>query len=194
MGIFLVGKLRGRSLVKCWCRLLRNSSLVLHNSSLACACPSIAARDASIFAIKRLFRSSCSSQASACSLSHSALASSWICSWICSCSHLCSSLASWRALMTSMSCCKTGESLPSDPCKPYLLFLITLEGSITNADQIKFYRVDLGLTGWASFASSLSLLGALEQRSVETKRALPVDHTPTIKLVRTYKIIISFSL
>jgi len=54
--------------------------------------------------------------------------------------------------------------------------------------------VDLGLTGWASSASSLSLLGALEQRFAETKGALPVGHTPTIKLVRAYKIIISFSL
>jgi len=47
-----------------------------------------------------------------------------------------------------------------------------------------FSSVDLELIGWASSASSLSPPGALEQRSVKTGRALPVDHTPTIKLVR----------
>jgi len=55
-------------------------------------------------------------------------------------------------------------------------------------------RLTFGLTGWASFAYNLSLLGALEQHSVETKETLPVDDTLTIKSVRTYKIIISFSL
>jgi len=57
-----------------------------------------------------------------------------------------------------------------------------------------FLPVDLGLTRWASSTSSLSPPGALEQRSVETEGALPVDHTPTIKSVRAYKIIIGFSL
>ena len=99
-------------------------------------------------------KSSCSARASACSLSCSTLASSWIRS----CSRLCSSFASWRAFMASMSCCKTGASLPSDPCGPCLVFLITSKGSITNKDEIKFYRphdgrqmillVDLSWIGW----------------------------------------------
>jgi len=57
-----------------------------------------------------------------------------------------------------------------------------------------FSSVDLGLTGWASSTSSLSPSGALEQHSVEIEGVLPVDHTLTIKSVRAYKIIISFSL
>ena len=43
--------------------------------------------------------------------------------------------------MASMSCCKTGASPPSNPCGPCLVFLITSEESITNADGIKFYRI-----------------------------------------------------
>ena len=154
LGLLLAGKLRDRSLVERWARwirLLHNSSLVFRNSSLACTCPSITARDASISAIKRFCKSSCSAQASACnlscsslasthSLSCSALASSWIHSWIRSFSRLWSSLASCRALMASMSYCKTGASLPSEPCRPCLVFLITSESSITNADGIKFYH------------------------------------------------------
>ena len=88
------------------------------------------------FYIRRFCRSSCSAQASTRSLSWSALTSSWIRS----CSRMCSSFASWRAFMASMSCYKTGASLPSDPCGPCLVFLITSEGSITNADGIKFYQ------------------------------------------------------
>ena len=57
-----------------------------------------------------------------------------------------------------------------------------------------FSAVDLGLTGLTSSASSMSPPNTLEQRSIETEGALPVDHTPTIKSVRAYKIIISFSL
>jgi len=56
-----------------------------------------------------------------------------------------------------------------------------------------FSPVDLRLTGWTSSASSFSPLGALEQRSIEADGAVPVDHTLTIKSVRTYKIIINFS-
>ena len=41
--------------------------------------------------------------------------------------------------MASMSCCKTGASIPLDPCGPCLVFLITSGGSITNVDGIKFY-------------------------------------------------------
>jgi len=80
-----------------------------------------------------------------------------------------------------MSCYKMGESLPSDPCGPCLVFLITSEGSIMNADGIKFYRphggrqmflpIELGLNGWTNFASSMSPLSALEQRFIETKGA-----------------------
>jgi len=44
------------------------------------------------------------------------------------------------AFMASMSCCKTGALLPLNPYGPCLVFLITLKGSITNADGIKFYR------------------------------------------------------
>jgi len=55
-------------------------------------------------------------------------------------------------------------------------------------------RLTFGLIGWTSSFSNLLSLGALEQRSVETEGALPVDHTLTIKLVRAYKIKISFSL
>ena len=79
-------------------------------------------------------------RASARNLSFSALASFWIRSWIHSYSRLCSLLASWRALVASMSCCKMGESLPSDLYGPCLVFLIMLEGSIMNADGIVFYR------------------------------------------------------
>ena len=114
--------------------------MVLRNSSLACACVSIAAWEAWVSTIRRFCRSSCSARTSTCSLSCSSLSTSWIRSWIRSCSHMWSSLASWRALMASMSCCKIGASLPSDSCGPCLVFLITLEGSITNADGIKFYR------------------------------------------------------
>ena len=90
-------------------------------------------------------------------------------------------------------------SFHSNPNSPCLMFLITSEGSMVNVDGIKFYLphggrqmfslVDLRLTGWTSFASSLSTPSTLEQRSVETEGALP-----TIKSVRAYKIIISFSL
>jgi len=45
-----------------------------------------------------------------------------------------------------------------------------------------------------SSVSGLSPLGALEQRYAGTEGALPIDHTPTIKSVRAYKIIISFGL
>jgi len=38
----------------------------------------------------------------------------------------------------------------------------------------------------------VSLLGALEQRSAEPEGTLPVNHTPPIKFVKAYKIIISF--
>ena len=57
-----------------------------------------------------------------------------------------------------------------------------------------FSPVDLGLTRWASSASIQSHLSALEQRSAEIEGVLPINHTPTIKLVRAHKIIISFSL
>jgi len=103
--------------------------------------------------------------------------------------------------MASMSCCKTGASLPLDPCGSCLVFLIPSEGSFTNADGIKYYRphggcqmfwsVDLRLDWMESFASSLSPLGALEQHSAETKGLYllitlrrPIDH----------KIINSFNL
>jgi len=39
-----------------------------------------------------------------------------------------------------------------------------------------------------SSASSLSALGTLEQRSTKTEDDLPIDHTPMIKSVITYKI------
>ena len=53
---------------------------------------------------------------------------------------------------------------------------------------------DLELTGWASFGSNLSPHGSLEQRSAETERALLVDHTSTVKVVRAYKIIGKYSV
>jgi len=106
--------------------------------------------------------------------------------------------------MVSMSCCKVGASLPSDPYGPCLVFLITSESSNTIVDGSSFIcptvgakcscRLTFGLTRWASSASNLPLFGALEQRSVETEGALPVDQTSTIKSVRAYEIIISFSL
>jgi len=40
--------------------------------------------------------------------------------------------------MTSMSCCKVGASLPSDPSGHCLVFLITSEGSTKNVDGIRF--------------------------------------------------------
>jgi len=57
-----------------------------------------------------------------------------------------------------------------------------------------FLLVGIGLTSGASFVSSLFPPDALEQCSAEKEGTLPVDHTPTIKSVKTYKIIISFSL
>ena len=103
LGVSLADKFKVCSLVerrsRC-CTLFLNSFLVLRNSSLACACSSIAIREAAIFAIKHCCRSYCSSQASARSLSYSALTSSFV---------------ALRALMVSMSCCKAGASLPSDP-------------------------------------------------------------------------------
>ena len=178
LGLFLADKFWDRSLVERWtrwCRLLRNSSLVLHNSSLVCTCPSIVSWDASISAIRRFYKSSCSAWASACSLSFLALAYSWIHSWIRSCSRMCSSLASWRALMASMSCCKTGASPPSDPCGLSLCFSSRREAQSRMQIGSSFIRphgwcqmfssVDLGLTRWASSASSLSPLSALEQLS-----------------------------
>jgi len=42
--------------------------------------------------------------------------------------------------MVSMSCYKVGALLPSDPCKPCLVFLITSESSNTNVDEIRFYH------------------------------------------------------
>ena len=118
LGLSLAGKFRDRSLVERqarWCRILRNSLLVLHNFSLVYVCSSMVIWEASISAIKRSCRSFCSSRASARSLSYSALASSKIRSWIRFCSRLCSSFASWRALMVFMSCYKTGASIPSVP-------------------------------------------------------------------------------
>jgi len=68
--------------------------------------------------------------------------------------------------------------------------------SFTGSDGVRqmFLPVDLGLTGWANSASSLSPFGALEQRSAVTEGALPIDHTSMIKSVRAYKIIINFIL
>jgi len=57
-----------------------------------------------------------------------------------------------------------------------------------------FLLVDLRLTGWRRSAFGLSPSSTLEQRPIETEKVLPIDHTPTIKSVRAYKIIISFSL
>jgi len=201
LGLSLTNKFRDCSLVERrahWCRLLPNSSLVLHNSSLVYACSSIVIREASISSIKQSCRGSCSARASTRSLSYSALASSWILSWILSCSRLCSSFASWRAFMVSMSWCKTGALLPSYPYWPCLVFLITSGGSITNVDEIKFYWAPCWapnvLFGWPqldwieSSTSGLSPLGALEQRSTGTEGALPIDHTLTIKSMRAYKI------
>ena len=171
LGLFLTDKLRGRSLVErwtCWCRLLRNCSLVLCNSSLACACSSFAARETSIYAIRRFCRSSCSARASARSLSYSALASSWICSWLCTCSRLCSSLASWRALMAFMSCYKMGASLPSDPCGPCLCFSSRQNAQSRMRMGPSFTgphggRQMLSPVGWmGKLTSSLSPLGALK--------------------------------
>ena len=149
----------------------------------------IVIREASISAIVRSCRSFCSAHASC-----SALASSWIRS----CSLRYSSFASWKTLMDSMSCCKARASLPLDPNRPCLVFLIMSEGSVTNVDGIKYYRaarrrqmfslVDLGRIGWASSSLLLSPFGAPRCRSTGTKWVLRVDHTPTIKLVRAYKI------
>jgi len=43
--------------------------------------------------------------------------------------------------MVSMSCCKSGPSLPLDPSGDYLVFLIMLENSTTIVDGIRFYRI-----------------------------------------------------
>ena len=42
--------------------------------------------------------------------------------------------------MASLSCCKAGASLPSDPSSPSLVFVITSKSSVANVDVIKFYR------------------------------------------------------
>jgi len=76
-----------------------------------------------------------------------------------------------------------------------VVYIQTLCSHLSKEKKIEvFSSVDLRLTGWASSASSLSLLGPLEQRSTETNGALPIDQTSIIKSMRAYKIIISFSL
>jgi len=52
----------------------------------------------------------------------------------------------------------------------------------------KFSSVDLEQIEWTSSSSTLSPIVALGCRFVGTKEDLPVDHTPTIKSVRTFKI------
>ena len=59
---------------------------------------------------------------------------------------------------------------------------------------ICYCYLTLGWTEWQAPLLDYLFLLHFEQRSAETEGALPVDHTLTIKLVRAYKIIISFSL
>ena len=69
--------------------------------------------------------------------------------------------------MASISCCKAGASLPSDPSKPFLIFLST-----SNVDGTRIC-LQLVLRGtWCSTG---------------TKGALLVSHTLTIKSVRAFK-------
>jgi len=51
-----------------------------------------------------------------------------------------------------------------------------------------FLPIDLRWIRWASSSSDLSPIGAPRYRSTRTKGVLPVDHTPTIKSARAYKI------
>jgi len=72
--------------------------------------------------------------------------------WIRFCSLRYSSFTSWRALMASMTCCKARASLPLNPSRPCLVFLITSKGSVSNVDEIKFYQAPRWapnvLVGW----------------------------------------------
>ena len=179
----------------CRCKLLRSSSLVLCNSSLTCACSSIVIKEASISAIRRAWRRSWSTRASSRSRSYYALASSRIRS----CSRLYSSFASWRALMVFMICCKARASLPSDPNGPCLVFLISQNAQSQMWMRSSFIEpharrqnvlVDWPRLDWmGELHSDLSPLGAPKCCSSGTKMTLPVDHTPTIKSVRAFKLI-----
>jgi len=124
------------------CMFLRNSSLVLHNSSLACECSFIALREASISAIRRTWFSHVSSRrqswlarASARSRSCSARAFSQICS----CSRWYSLFSYWKALMVSVIFCKVETSSLSGLCAPCLVFLITSNCLAISVGGFSFY-------------------------------------------------------
>jgi len=97
-----------------------------------------------------------------------------------------------------MSYNKAGTSLPSDPNRPCLVFLITSEGLVANVVGIKFIGphggcqmlspIDLSQTEWASSSFALSPIIAPRCHFIGTKGALPVDHTTMIKSVRAFKI------
>ena len=55
-----------------------------------------------------------------------------------------------------------------------------------------FSLVDLGWMEWASSSSDMSPIGAPRCCSIGTNGTLPVDHTPTIKSVRAFKLQILF--
>ena len=100
-----------------------------------------------------------------------------------------------------MSCCKGGASLPSEPSGACLGFLIILEGfkhecgwdpilsgpAMGTKCSCQLTLVKSSTSDLSPLESVLCLLVALERGSVETEGALPIDHTPTIKLVRAYK-------
>ena len=144
--------------------------------------------------IRRVWRRSWSAWAYAHSRSCFTLASSRIRS----CSRRYSSLASWRALMVSMICCKVGASLLSDLNNPCLVFLISQNAQSqmwmgssfieSHSGRQMFSSIGLGWIEWASSTSDLSPIGAPRYCSTGTMGALPVDHTPTIKSVRAFKL------
>jgi len=171
LGLFLKDKFRPRFVVERrsrWCRFLRKSSLDLCNSSLA-------TWEASIFVINRFYRSA-----------YSALAFFWIRS----CSCLFCSLALGEPSWSPWVAIRWGHHLLQIPtglacfssrrkAQTRMWMGSSLSGPTVGAKCSCW--LTFGLTGWASSASNLPLLGALEQCSIETEGALLVDHTLTIK-------------
>jgi len=98
--------------------------------------------------------------------------------------------------MLSIVCCKAGASPPSDPCVPCLVLLITSHYLAINAGEVKFYRAPrcshlLTLVGLESgLRFEATLLGTVEPTCLlfVTKEAPLIDHTPTIKSIRAFKL------
>jgi len=182
LGSSLDDKSKERSWVgrrPCRRKSLCSSSLVFRSFSLAYACSSIAIREAPISSMRRAWLKRVSSWRR----SWLAQASSRIRSY----SRRYSSFSSWRALMVSIICCKTGTSPSPYPSSPALVFLITSEGLVVNMDGIRFYRA----LRWEPNVLASWLRSVSEMSSALTCLHVMlwyVDHTPTIKSLRAFKL------